>query len=137
MFDVNDNLGHPIGDRMIIKAAEIVSTAFEANGGECFRIGGDEFAVIMRGDNVKERCDKSLWEFGSQMERHNGTPNSEFRISIAHGSFIYDSECGLDRIMDAYKAADEKMYENKREMKAHQSTPEEYYSEIRGLRVNT
>ena len=140
MFDVNDlkyvndHLGHPLGDSMIRKAAEIVSAAFESDGGECFRIGGDEFAVIMRGDNIKERCDKSLQEFNIQMERHNSTPNNEFRISIAHGFFIYDSECGLEQITDAYKAADEKMYENKREMKAHQSTPEKYYSEVRGLK---
>lgn len=143
MFDVNDlkyvndNLGHPLGDSMIRKAAEIVSSAFESDGAECFRIGGDEFAVIMRGDNIKERCDKSLQEFNSQMERHNSTPDSEFRISIAHGFFIYDSECGLEQITDAYKAADEKMYENKREMKAHQSTPEKYYSEVRGIRGKT
>lgn len=140
MFDVNDlkfvndNLGHPLGDSMIIKAAEIVSGSFEEDGGECFRIGGDEFAVIMRGNNIKERCDKNLQNFNSQMEQHNSTPNKEFRISIAHGFFIYDSECGLENIADAYKAADQKMYENKRVMKAHQSTPEKYYSEAGRLR---
>lgn len=143
MFDVNDlkyvndNLGHPLGDSMIKKAAEIVSAAFETDGGECFRIGGDEFAVIMQGDNIEERCDKSMQEFNAQMERHNSALDSKFRISIAHGFFIYGSECGLERITDAYKAADEKMYENKREMKAHQSTPEEYYSKVIGLRSNT
>ncbi len=142
MFDVNDlkyvndNLGHPLGDSMIRKAAEIVSASFEPEGGECFRIGGDEFAVIMRGDDIKERCDKGLREFGSQTERHNSAPNSKFRISIAHGLFIYDSECGLERIKDAYKAADEKMYENKREMKATQSTPAEYYSQVKELTNN-
>ncbi|MDE7281789.1 MAG: GGDEF domain-containing protein, partial [Ruminiclostridium sp.] len=135
MFDVNDlkyvndNLGHPLGDSMITKAAEIVSESFEEDGGECFRIGGDEFAVIMRGDNIKERFDKDLQKFNSHMDRHNSTPDKEFRISIAHGSFVYDSECGLESIADAYKAADQKMYENKREMKSHQSTPQKYYSE--------
>ncbi|MBD5128415.1 MAG: GGDEF domain-containing protein [Ruminococcaceae bacterium] len=139
MFDVNDlkyvndNLGHPLGDSMIKKAAEIVSGSFETD--ECFRIGGDEFAVIMRGDNIKERCDKSLSDFSARTERHNSTPDNEFRISIAHGFFIYDNECGLEHITDAYKAADEKMYENKREMKARQSTPEQYYSELRRLRT--
>ena len=139
MFDindlkyVNDNLGHPLGDSMIRKAAEIVSAAFESDG-ECFRIGGDEFAVIMRGDSIQERYDKGLREFNSQVELHNSTPNSEFRVSMAHGFFIYDSECGLERVSDAYKAADQKMYENKREMKSHQSTPAEYYSKMRILR---
>lgn len=140
MFDVNDlkyindNLGHPLGDKMIRKAAEIVSVSFASDSDECFRIGGDEFAVIMTGDNIQERFDRSLPEFNSQMDRHNGAPNSEFRISIAHGFFIYDSGCGLEHIKDAYKAADQRMYENKREMKAHQSTPEEYYSQKRPLK---
>ena len=140
MFDVNDlkfvndNLGHPIGDSMIIKAADIVSGSFEEDGGECFRIGGDEFAVIMQGDNIRERCDNDLQKFNSQMEHHNSIPNKEFRISIAHGFFIFDSECDLENISDAYKAADQKMYENKREMKAHQIAPEKYYSSAGKLR---
>ena len=143
MFDVNDlkfindNLGHPLGDKMIIKAAEIISSSFESDQAECFRIGGDEFAVIMLGDSIEERFDKSLSEFGSQMELHNSTPGIEFRVSIAHGFFVYDNGCGLEKLTDAYKAADEKMYENKREMKAHQSTPEEYYSQSGALKVKT
>lgn len=140
MFDVNDlkyvndNLGHPLGDAMIIKSAEIIGSSFEPDGGECFRIGGDEFAVILRGDDVTERYENSIRRFNEQTERHNSSPNCEFRISIAHGLFVYDSDCGIEQINDAYKAADERMYENKREMKTRQSTPEEYYSKARALR---
>lgn len=134
MFDVNDlkyvndNLGHPLGDSMIKAAAEIISGAFEADGGECFRIGGDEFAVIMQGDNVKAHYEKAMLEFDEQIKQRNSDPDSRFRISIAHGFFIYNSECGVERIEDAYKMADKKMYETKRAMKALQSTPEEYYA---------
>lgn len=137
MFDVNDlkyvndHLGHPLGDAMIIKSAEIISSSFEVDGGECFRIGGDEFAVILRGDDVTERYENGIRLFNEQTERHNISPDSEIRISIAHGFFVYDSGCGIEQINDAYKAADEKMYENKREMKAVQSPPEEYYSGAR------
>lgn len=143
MFDVNDlkyvndNLGHPLGDSMIKTAAEIIRSSFEPVDGECFRIGGDEFAVIMRGSGVTERCEKSIAEFSGQTERHNSSPDSKLRISIAHGFFIYDSNCGIDLVKDAYKKADEKMYETKRAMKAQQIPPEEYYSEVRGLRNKT
>lgn len=134
MFDVNDlkyvndNLGHPLGDSMIRTAAEIISGAFEKVNGECFRIGGDEFAVILKGGDVKERYDAGMISFDEQTERHNSAPDCEFRISIAHGFFIYDSGCGLEHISDAYKMADQQMYETKREMKALQSSPEEYYA---------
>lgn len=143
MFDVNDlkyvndNLGHPIGDSMIKAAADIISASFGEDGVECFRIGGDEFAVVICGSNIKERYEKGMLIFNELTSRHNCSPNCKFRVSIAHGFFIYNSECGLERIQDAYKKADEKMYETKREMKSHQSPPEEYYSKTRGLRVKT
>ena len=91
----------------------------------------------MRGNNIIARCAKSITEFNKQAEQHNSSLDSEFRISIAHGFFIYDSECGVERIQDAYKKADEKMYETKRAMKARQIPPEEFYSEVRGLRNKT
>lgn len=134
MFDVNDlkyvndNLGHPVGDSMIITAADIISTAFSDNCDECFRIGGDEFAVIMQGGNVKERYEKSMLAFDEQTKRHNSAPDSKFRVSIAHGFYIFSRECEVEHIEDAYKMADKKMYETKRAMKALQSTPEEYYA---------
>lgn len=143
MFDVNDlkyvndNLGHPTGDEMIRKAAEIISAAFEADGGECFRIGGDEFAVIIKGDsadNVKAGYEKGMLIFDEQTKRHNSAADCKFRVSIAHGFFIYNAESEVEHIEEAYKMADKKMYETKRAMKALQSTPEEYYS-TRKLRV--
>ena len=135
MFDVNDlkfvndNLGHPLGDSMIKTAAEMIRSSFEPSGGECFRIGGDEFAVIMHGNGVATRYDKHINEFADQMELHNRDMGNKFRISIAHGFFIYNSGCGVDTIKEAFKKADEHMYETKREMKAHQSSPQEYYAD--------
>lgn len=134
MFDVNDlkyvndNLGHPVGDNMIITAADIISASFSDNCDECFRIGGDEFAVIMQGGNVKERYEKGMLIFDEQTKLHNSAPDCKFRISIAHGFFIFNRECELEHIEDAYKMADKNMYETKRAMKLLQSTPEEYYA---------
>lgn len=134
MFDVNDlkyvndNLGHPVGDSMIITAADIISAAFGDTNDECFRIGGDEFAVIMQGGNVKERYEKSMLEFDELAKCHNSAPDCKFRVSIAHGFYIFNKECEVEHIEDAYKMADKKMYETKRAMKALQSTPEEYYA---------
>ena len=44
---VNDNLGHPVGDRLLAQVAE----RLRGLGGEnaiCGRLGGDEFAVVLR-----------------------------------------------------------------------------------------
>lgn len=134
MFDVNDlkfindNFGHPLGDSMIKKSAEIICEAFGSESDECFRIGGDEFAVIMNGGSIGERYKNGMQKFDELINRHNSAPDSKFRVSIAHGFFIYNSECELEHIEDAYKMADKNMYETKREMKLRQSTPEEYYA---------
>ena len=133
MFDindlkfVNDNLGHPLGDSMIKKAAEIIGEAFGAKEGECFRIGGDEFAVVMR-ENAVERYESGMRKFAELCDTHNADPTAKFRISIASGFFVYDKDCGFERITDAYKKADERMYENKRAIKANQIPPQEYYA---------
>ncbi|MCM1525078.1 MAG: GGDEF domain-containing protein [Ruminococcus sp.] len=133
MFDVNDlkyvndNLGHHYGDEMLIKSAEIIKNAFEDKGCECFRIGGDEYAVLLSGDNVEERYRSGIECFKDNVKQHNALPDKEFRISIAHGFGIYEKDCGLKKLMDVYQRADMKMYENKKEMKSNQIRPEEFY----------
>ncbi|MGN0667153.1 MAG: GGDEF domain-containing protein [Huintestinicola sp.] len=135
MFDVNDlkfvndNLGHQYGDSMIIKSAEIITSAFAPEGGECFRIGGDEFAVLLSGDNIRKRYEDGIERFRLKSDEHNSDPESMFRISIAHGFEAYDSSVHV-RMMDMYRQADAKMYENKKCMKAAQVPPGEYYKDI-------
>lgn len=136
MFDVNDlkyvndNMGHHCGDGMLIKSAEIIQSAFENLECECFRIGGDEFAVLLSGDKVEDRYKSGIEIFAENVRAHNNLPDKEFRISIAHGFCAYDKKCGLKKLMDIYQRADMKMYENKKEMKANQVSPEEYYKNI-------
>ncbi len=48
---VNDIRGHHYGDKLIRRAAETVKEAFSPIG-SCYRIGGDEFAVICQ--NISE-----------------------------------------------------------------------------------
>lgn len=134
MFDVNDlkfvndNLGHPLGDSMIRAAADTISAAFGEEKEECFRIGGDEFAVIICGEDIQSRYEKGMQKFEELTAAHNSAPDCEFRVSIAHGFFLYNSESGVEQVTDAYRMADKRMYETKREMKSHQSPPEEFYA---------
>lgn len=134
MFDVNDlkfindNMGHQYGDSMITKSAELISAAFSDFNGECYRIGGDEFAVIVSGDDVLGKCEDGLDRFIRSTNRYNETPDKDFRVSIAYGYEIYDKSIHT-RTMDIFKRADANMYKTKREMKAVQMRPEEYYKD--------
>lgn len=136
MFDVNDlkyvndNLGHHSGDDMLIKSAEIISSSFNDNDCECFRIGGDEFAVLLKGEDVVRRYETGIEAFKNNVKMHNDLPDKEFRISIAHGFSIYDKNSGMQKLMDVYRQADMEMYKNKKEMKTNQIPPDEYYRKM-------
>ncbi|HXQ88135.1 MAG TPA: sensor domain-containing diguanylate cyclase [Solirubrobacterales bacterium] len=49
---VNDRLGHPAGDEALREIAKILQTSRIAD--DCFRIGGDEFAILMPGTTAEE-----------------------------------------------------------------------------------
>ncbi|MCM1181177.1 MAG: GGDEF domain-containing protein [Clostridium sp.] len=133
MFDVNDlkyindHMGHHLGDAMLVKSADIIQAAFENTDSKCFRIGGDEFAVLISGDHVQERYEEGFTRFSDNMKQHNDLPDKEFRISIACGFAVYNKNCKGTKLMDIYQKADQQMYENKKEIKAGQIPPEEYY----------
>lgn len=57
---VNDTYGHSMGDEMIIGAGDSIKKAF-AGRGECFRIGGDEFTVILKDKNCRKRNTGGFW----------------------------------------------------------------------------
>lgn len=134
MFDVNDlkyvndHMGHHQGDAMLVKSADIIKAAFENADSKCFRIGGDEFAVLISGEHVQEHYEEGFVRFTDQMKQYNDLPDKKFRISIACGFALYDESCRGTKLMDIYQKADRRMYDNKKEIKANQISPEEYYA---------
>ena len=104
---VNDTFGHEIGDQMIVAFAESVKEVAEPNE-YAFRVGGDEFVMILRGaGEEKVQAKVEAWQ---KALRRRTVANGE-AIAAAVGS-----ACGkgseLERLI---KLADERMYANKRE----------------------
>lgn len=134
MFDVNDlkyvndHLGHQRGDELIVGCADIVKTALENEGGACFRIGGDEFAGVLVGEDVTGRCETVLTLFRGAMDSYNAVPKQKIRISIAGGYAVYDASQEDEMLMDVYQQADVRMYENKKQIKSVQTAPAEFYA---------
>lgn len=52
---INDTLGHPAGDELLMQVAERLQRIFDQRGGEIGRLGGDEFQVIL--PDVDDRGD--------------------------------------------------------------------------------
>lgn len=134
MFDVNDlkyvndNLGHQRGDELIVGSANIIKNAVESEEGVVFRIGGDEFAGILDGEDVGGRCEKALARFKQSMDGYNAVKNQTLRISIASGYAVYDKSLEDEKLMDVYQQADVRMYENKKQIKSVQVKPAEFYA---------
>ena len=52
---VNDRFGHATGDSVLVEFAEIARKSFRASD-MVARIGGEEFAVILRGATIEQAC---------------------------------------------------------------------------------
>ena len=117
MFDVNDlkkindTAGHQAGDRYIRDACKIICDLFKHS--PVFRVGGDEFAVIVREDDY-DHVDERV----RTMSEHNAEALRSGGIVIACGMARY---AGDGRVASVYERADHRMYENKSVLKSARS----------------
>ena len=110
----NDTLGHAAGDQYLQDAAAILTKVFFP-AGNCYRIGGDEFCVIVQqveDDWVKERLSRM-----EMLEREYNRTSDVVRMQIAYGYARFCAELDSN-IEDTRNRADAQMYENKRAQKA-------------------
>ncbi|MBR1797357.1 MAG: GGDEF domain-containing protein [Clostridiales bacterium] len=112
---VNDNYGHAEGDRFIIDAANIIDRSF-GKYGKCYRIGGDEFFVIIEGEASEKDYEKGLKLFEEEVHGYNEVRDFPIPMQIAYGKSVYVP--GKDSFEDAEKNADQLMYEKKKNLKA-------------------
>lgn len=97
---VNDHDGHEAGDRLLIRAGELLGKVFYHD--DIFRTGGDEFIVITDG------ISQETFERKMQRLRRDAEKNG---LSFAVGSFWSD---GSAEIKSAFRHADEMMYADKK-----------------------
>lgn len=109
--EVNDTLGHRVGDQYLVGAAQVLSETFGIRN--VCRLGGDEFLVIL--------LDKEEQEAREQMESACRRMEEDFRSrhSAIHPSFSYGvvetMKMPFSSVSDVLEAADQKMYEMKQE----------------------
>ena len=107
--ETNDQLGHIAGDQFIKSACELICTTFKHS--PVFRIGGDEFAVVLMGKDYKDR--------GVLMGRIDSVIRDNRRarlVTMAGGISAFDFK--TDKfVSDVFKRADAAMYENKKMFK--------------------
>src|SRR6266702_456037 len=111
---VNDTLGHNAGDIVLQMTASRLATAVGdggASGGALSRIGGDEFVVVIKGDDVEKRAvtlaEAAAEAFAKPFEVRGSSFVLHASIGIALYSVANESE------IDLLKKADLAMYSAK------------------------
>ncbi len=105
---VNDTLGHPSGDALLCAAAEIIKEAAPSDAA-VFRIGGDEFCILMpQSDETTISEVHQIMQ--AKIARHNHT-HETLILGISAGSAVAHSmPC---RLRELFKEADARMYKEK------------------------
>ncbi|KJR49075.1 Adenylate/guanylate cyclase [Desulfosporosinus sp. I2] len=105
---VNDTLGHAVGDDYLKTAATILCQCFDCND-VVARIGGDEFAVL-----IKHTTTKELSAISSEIDRLLAMINTEERIIPISMSLGYAVGDGTQKdLKELLKIADNLMYREK------------------------
>ena len=106
---INDTKGHKAGDEHIREACMMICRVFKHS--PVYRIGGDEFAVILKGEDYENR-DSLMGELRTQVQINK----DEGKVVVASG--MADFHKGVDTNLElVFTKADNEMYANKKELK--------------------
>ncbi|MEG1894556.1 MAG: GGDEF domain-containing protein, partial [Clostridia bacterium] len=108
---INDSLGHAFGDLVLIDIAAKLKTAFRDDD-IVGRIGGDEFAVLMKNVSNISNVLKKGTELSEVFRQNYAGENGTYKISCSIG-IIMLGKSG-DTFETAYQKADAALYQAKK-----------------------
>ncbi len=101
----NDSFGHPAGDALLTRLGMNLQTAMTGHGGEAYRMGGDEFCIIV--PVAEEGQDPVVTDASAALsERGEG-----FAVGSSYGTVLLPQESG--DVSYALRLADQRLYANK------------------------
>ncbi len=98
---INDTYGHLYGDRCLREVAECMKAAYARYGG-CYRMGGDEFCVILRDADKEAACAANFLHLLEEKRKEN--PHLP---TVSYGSAVMESG---ENILTTKERADQNMY---------------------------
>jgi len=119
---INDNYGHNVGDEAIKHIYRAIDLAFK-DIGIPYRIGGDEFAIIIDDINP-ELNNEAIEKFNQNLKEIN--KQFVHPLKVAMGSDVYTYE-QWEHFSRFYHHVDQKMYENKDKLKNQFDKEQEKY----------
>jgi len=112
MKDINDRLGHEVGDRALVEVAGVLRHCFRASD-IVARLGGDEFVAIATQHDDLEPALTTRIQTG--LATLNADPNRPYKLQLSIG--VTPSSAATDTIEELLALADRRMYEQKRASK--------------------
>lgn len=109
---INDTFGHLQGDTALREFSMILQSAFHEVG-DVYRIGGDEFLVIVHGEQIQQ-IDRALNRMVKLEKRRS--QELPFVIDSSYG-VAKSEECPGEKTGKVYNLADQRMYEMKAKKK--------------------
>ena len=107
---INDTYGHDKGDIYLKAASRLICRIFQHS--PVFRIGGDEFAVILENEDLENR-NRLMEQFSRARERICEDVENEWeKVNVAMGFAVYDPLIDTS-VIDVARRADQAMYEDK------------------------
>ncbi|MCW7541530.1 sensor domain-containing diguanylate cyclase [Aquabacterium sp. A7-Y] len=110
----NDRYGHQQGDRALQAVSSAVRTLLKRSGDAFFRLGGEEFAVMMqaRQPDAAQRFLESVCECVAELELpHEGSPHG--RVTISAGLVFLSPHGGPHDPQTVFARADALLYQAK------------------------
>lgn len=117
---INDREGHDKGDIYLQTACRMICRVFRHS--PVFRIGGDEFAVILQDEDYKRRKELEQIFRDRCLENNAATEVPWEQVHAAIGIAVYDANAD-ESVGDVVRRADALMYEDKRMRKLHRFDP--------------
>ena len=109
---VNDTHGHAVGDRVLMRLADVLLGHVRSSDLVC-RVGGEEFVVVMSGASVKAALKRAeIWRFAFAESVVDGRDGAPVRATISIG--IAQFRDPAETFAACLKRADEALYEAKR-----------------------
>ncbi|MGL5978756.1 MAG: GGDEF domain-containing protein [Erysipelotrichaceae bacterium] len=108
---MNDEFGHQAGDQLIVSASLLLKEVF-GQVGKVYRIGGDEFCVIV--EDTSEQKITALEEMLLEKLAQTSLPTYHTPLSLAYGVAFSHQAIKIESL---FQKADTNMYEHKKAYK--------------------
>ncbi len=114
---INDSYGHDAGDAVLVEIGRRFSLVLRKSD-TLSRMGGDEFAAILGGDNIETSIEIVLTRLQASLQEPISTSQGESVLANANIGIAFFPDHGTDSEM-LFKCADIAMYQAKRSGKGY------------------